>query len=294
MRKVLWLSPLLLALASPPAAACEAGICVERTVPADGDTAPTNTRLWVFFDDVAGTQIEAQLFDDEGDEVPVHAELLDQGPVETLRRLLLLLTPEQELAPDATYELRVTLQEDVCGGANTLVTFTTTDAADEEPPPAAGIASVEARFVQDLSVGSNCSIGPPRQRYDVAGDEVGQAIALMLYEGDTLVALAPTGPRAENGGIPRGTDVVTWDVPTEDTAIVDRCFTLGPTDAAGNEAPDAEEHCMGIDPGDDDDDDDDDSAGEGGGCSCAAAAPTGGAAWLLAFAPLLRRRRSGR
>lgn len=289
MRPTLCAVSLLLLLNAPPAIACEAGICVERLVPGDGDEVPTNARIWVFYDLVHSFDMAARLYDTDAAEVPATAQTFRLGPLETLQQMLLLLTPVQELQPGAQYQLVVTPEEDLCGGANTVSTFTTGDAADETPPSFAGIAAVDASYIADYSAGSNCTLGPPRHRYLVEGEPATDSVAYHLYEEDALVALVPIGPRVEGGGVPRPENVVIYDIEAQDEEIPDRCFVLAAVDIAGNERP-GDEQCIEEPAGDDDDD----STGDGGGgdCSCSISSPARppGAA-LLALALLARRSR---
>lgn len=260
------------------ATACEAGICVERIVPDDGEEIPRNALLWVSYDNVNGFDIEAILRDDAGVEVPIVTETFELGPLETLAQRLLLVEPMQELESGGSYTLTVTPEEDLCAGSVDVVkTFTAGEDVDHVAPTFDGIASLDAAYIPDYSAGSNCTLGPPRFRYQVEGapadGAVGGAVAYRLYLDGELVALAPVGPRTEGGGVPRPTNVVTYDEPTDEGGEPpNRCFVLRAVDLAGNEDANEDVVCLdgAVDGGEADDDD------YVGGCACALTRPDGG------------------
>ena len=286
-----WVTVALVLSIAGPSVACEAGICVERIVPGEGDEVPTNAQMWVFFDNVNGFGIEATLADEGGAEVPAVSQILQDGPLETLMQGLLHVVPVDVLEPGSSYTLTVSPEEDLCGGANTQATFTTLSGADTEPPDFDGIAVLDAGFIEDLSADSNCTGGPPRHRYTVLGGPAADAVAYRLYEEGQQVALAPAGPRVEGGGVPRPQNTVTYDVVAKDEDIPNRCFVMRPVDVSGNEQANDDLVCVEEIPGADDDDD---SAGESDvdGCTCGTTSGDRTGWWMVMLALWALRRRS--
>jgi len=272
------------------AEACEAGICVERIVPADGDEIPTNAQMWVFFDNVNGFDIEVRLLDEVGVEVPASSQIQNLGPLETLTQSLLHLVPDEPLEPGSNYGLIVAPEEDLCGGANTQAVYTVLAGTDDVPPAFEGIETVDAGFIEDYSADSNCTGGPPRHRYTALGAPSDDAVAYHLYEDGRLVALAPAGPRVEGGGVLRPENVVTYDVMAKDEDIPNRCFVMRAVDIAGNEDLNDDVVCVEEIP--EGDDDDSASGDEVGGCACEATPSHPWSGWMILLALWVLRRRS--
>ena len=287
------LAVLASAPAAAPAAACEAGICVEKTFPAEGDEVTFSAQLWVFFDNVNGHDMGAVLRDEDGQVVPTTATVSDQGTVETLMRQLLHVMPDEPLEPYSDYRLDLVIEEDLCAGSvPDQISFSTGGLLDTQAPDAEGVAGVEARTIADYANGSNCTLGPPRHRYTVHVEPVADAVAYRLYEGGQLVAVAPAGPRVDGGGAGRLEDAVELDLAGEGEPP-DRCFVMRPVDLAGNEYVGDEEHCLEPPAGDDDDDGGGSGSQGGQACFCHAESDPSSAGMVVAgmLAVLLVRRR---
>jgi len=250
-------SPLLalaLLAAAPAASACEAGICVEKVFPTEGQVVPVDAQMWVYFDNVNGFDIGAVLRDADGEVVPTTATVLDQGPLETLMRQLLHVVPDAPLEPYASYRLDLVIEEDLCVGSSPdQVRFETIGLTDPNPPALEGDVDVSARFIEDYATGSNCSLGPPRHRYVVEVTPADDAVAYRLYQQGIMLAVAPAGERVDGGGVGRLVDAVELDRAGEG-APPNECFVVRAVDLSGNEDPNEVAHCLeGEAPSGDDD-----------------------------------------
>jgi hypothetical protein len=259
---------LLFAPAWHSARACEAGVCLGQVWPADSATGvPSNARIWVHYEVAGMFEVEVDLVDADGTEVPLSVEVLDGGKLEQVSPKLLVATPLTALARNSEYILSIGTGENVCDDPSPI-TFQTGTEADETSPDFGGASGVDAWFIEGSGAVGPCDIGPDRHHYEVIGGEgAAGAAAYVLLEDEQPVAWSPSSTalsQIEGTGEPRG-----------------RCLVLRAVDVAGNHDDNDVVRCFG-EVGDDDDSaagGDDDAAD----CSCRTGGSHPGASSVLAL-----------
>ncbi len=189
-----------------PAVACDPGILVESSAPADAATdVPTNAQLFVFFS-YTNDWLDLSLSrSDTGADVPGAVSIRPGGNLEDRSRAVAVFLPTAELPSDTSFDL--TLQGDFRDGSTEqTVSFTTGSGPLTGGLVYAGVESVswerlgrgdyDATPIDTASpdaIEADCRDGDARWSFTVAGHEaVPGAVAYAVYRQGFALATAPT------------------------------------------------------------------------------------------------------